>query len=196
MAERRGLEDVLHYFISEEEQERARRSALRLAPAANATPRVARIRWVLCADPSRLMRVALAVVWDSADNAYHTFREGQIKELIAKLAEADLVVGFNVIRFDYQVLRGYTDMDFAELPTFDLLDAVHARLGFRVSLGHLGEETLGEPKSADGLQSLKWWKEGRIDEIGEYCLRDVRATGELYGRVEKTLLPLFRGGPS
>jgi DEAD/DEAH box helicase domain-containing protein len=129
---------------------------------------------------AHLMRVALAVVWDSADNVYHTFREGQIKELLAMLGKADLVIGFNVIRFDYQVLRGYTDQDFAELPTFDLLDAVHARLGFRVSLGHLGEETLGEPKSADGLQSLQWWKEGRIDEIEHYCQQDVRILKELF----------------
>ena len=109
---------------------------------------------------AHLMRVALGVVWDSADDTFHTFREGDVAGLIAMLGQADLVVGFNVLRFDYRVLRGYTDADLEALPTFDLLDAVHKRIGFRVSLGHLGEETLGAPKSADGLQSLAWWKEG------------------------------------
>ncbi len=47
----------------------------------------------------------------------------------------------------------------------------------------------------DGSQVAKAYREGRIEEIGEYCLRDVRATAELYQRVSKTLLPLFRGGP-
>ena len=34
--------------------------------------------------------------------------------------------------------------------------------------------------SIDGSQVARAYREGRIDEIGEYCLRDVRATVELY----------------
>ncbi|MEW6072062.1 MAG: ribonuclease H-like domain-containing protein [Planctomycetota bacterium] len=45
--------------------------------------------------------------------------------------------------------------------------------------------------SIDGSQVARAYREGRIEEIGEYCLRDVRATGELYTRVANTLLPLF-----
>ena len=47
----------------------------------------------------------------------------------------------------------------------------------------------------DGSQVAGAYREGRIDEIGEYCLRDVRATGEVYEKLAPTLLPLFRGGP-
>ena len=46
--------------------------------------------------------------------------------------------------------------------------------------------------SIDGSQVGRAYREGRIEEIGEYCLRDVRATGELYAKVEPTLIPLFR----
>ena len=45
--------------------------------------------------------------------------------------------------------------------------------------------------SIDGSQVTRYYREGRIDEIGEYCLRDVRATAELFRKVEPTLLPLF-----
>ncbi len=45
--------------------------------------------------------------------------------------------------------------------------------------------------SIDGSQVGRAYREGRIEEIGEYCLRDVRATGELYTRVKDTLIPLF-----
>ncbi|MFB3117515.1 MAG: ribonuclease H-like domain-containing protein, partial [Myxococcota bacterium] len=93
--------------------------------------------------------------------------------LIERLGEADLVVGFNIISFDYAVLRGYTDADLSALPTFDMLVAIHQRLGYRLALGHLAEETLGASKGADGLQSLAWWKEGRVDEIEQYCRQDV-----------------------
>ncbi|MFT5289345.1 MAG: hypothetical protein ACI8QS_000741 [Planctomycetota bacterium] len=43
----------------------------------------------------------------------------------------------------------------------------------------------------DGSQVGRAYDEGRIDEIGEYCLRDVRATGELFKHLEHTLLPLL-----
>jgi hypothetical protein len=39
------------------------------------------------------------------------------------------------------------------------------------------------------------YRDGRIEDIGEYCLRDVRATAELYSKLAPTLLPLFKGGP-
>jgi len=48
--------------------------------------------------------------------------------------------------------------------------------------------------SIDGSQVGKAYREGRIDEIGEYCLRDVRATGQLFRRVEATLLPVLGRG--
>jgi DEAD/DEAH box helicase domain-containing protein len=122
---------------------------------------------------AHLMRLALAVAWDSRSGGFRSFHEEDVGDLLELLATADLVVGFNVRRFDYRVLQGYTDRDLGALCTFDLLDAIHARLGFRLSLGHLGEETLGESKSGDGLQSLRWWREGRVAEVEEYCRRDV-----------------------
>ena len=48
--------------------------------------------------------------------------------------------------------------------------------------------------SIDGSQVSRVYRAGRIDDIGEYCLRDVRATAQLYQKVEGTLLPLFQGG--
>jgi hypothetical protein len=48
--------------------------------------------------------------------------------------------------------------------------------------------------SIDGSQVSRVYRAGRIEEIGEYCLRDVRATAQLYCRLKDTLLPLFRGG--
>lgn len=45
--------------------------------------------------------------------------------------------------------------------------------------------------SIDGSQVGRAYREGRIDDIGEYCLRDVRATGELFRRLRTTILPPF-----
>jgi hypothetical protein len=47
--------------------------------------------------------------------------------------------------------------------------------------------------SIDGSQVGRFYREGRIDEIGEYCLRDTRATAQIYRRLEETILPVFQG---
>ena len=48
------------------------------------------------------------------------------------------------------------------------------------------------PKSKiDGSQVARAYREGRVEDIGEYCLRDVRATAELYRRLERTILPVI-----
>lgn len=46
----------------------------------------------------------------------------------------------------------------------------------------------------DGSQVGRAYRDGRIEDIGEYCLRDVRATAALYRKLETTLIPLFKGG--
>ncbi|HEX2485028.1 MAG TPA: DEAD/DEAH box helicase [Myxococcota bacterium] len=141
---------------------------------------------------AHLMRVAVAVLYEARAERFLRFREADVEALLARLRAADLVVGFNVRRFDYCVLRGYTDADLDALPTFDLLDEIHARLGFRLSLSHLGEETLARPKTADGLQALRWWREGRVEEIETYCRADVALLRDLVRHAQEREHLLFR----
>jgi DEAD/DEAH box helicase domain-containing protein len=141
---------------------------------------------------AHLMRVAVAVIFDTGVGRFESFREADVPALLERLEAADLVVGYNICRFDYAVLRGYTDRDLDALPTFDMLMAVHRRLGFRLPLGHLAEETLGVSKSADGLQSLEWWKQGRVDLVEEYCQRDVALLRDLLEHAERNGHLTFR----
>ena len=100
--------------------------------------------------------------------------------LVDLLCGADLVVGYNIRGFDYEVLRGYTDVDLQALPTLDLMYDLEDRLGFRPKLESVASATLGEGKSADGMQALEWWRMGEIDKIIDYCREDVRVTRDLY----------------
>ncbi|MGQ9694487.1 MAG: DEAD/DEAH box helicase [Thermodesulfobacteriota bacterium] len=127
-----------------------------------------------------LMRLAVAVIYDSQENSFTVFTEEQVHELIAKLQTAELIVGFNIFNFDYQVLRGYTSFPLGKLKTFDILEAVANCLGYRLSLNHLAHKTLQVMKTADGLQSLQWFKEGRINEVIAYCRQDVEITKNLF----------------
>jgi len=126
------------------------------------------------------MGISVGVLYDAKLDTYLTFLEDQIDELVDHLKKLELVIGFNNKRFDNLVLSAYTDYDLSSLPTLDLLQAVRDRLGYRLSLDHLAEHTLGVKKSANGLLALQWYKEGEIDKIAEYCRRDVEITRDLF----------------
>jgi DEAD/DEAH box helicase domain-containing protein len=68
----------------------------------------------------------------------------------------------------------------SQLPTLDLLEGIHQALGFRLSLKALATATLGISKPADGVQAVKWFRQGKIDQVLAYCQEDVRLTKELY----------------
>ncbi|MCF8068767.1 MAG: DEAD/DEAH box helicase [Desulfobacterales bacterium] len=127
-----------------------------------------------------LMLVSCVVIYDSKKKSYETFLEHQVHDLIDQLGNFDLIIGFNIKRFDYRVLQGYRNFNFKALPTLDLLELVHKRLGYRLGLDHLANVTLGVQKNADGLQALRWWKQGKVKEIVEYCQKDVKITRDLY----------------
>jgi DEAD/DEAH box helicase domain-containing protein len=127
-----------------------------------------------------LMKISCAVLYDSKQDRFIDFLENQVDRFIERLQTYDLIIGFNIKRFDYQVLRGYSDFNFQNLNNLDILEAVKNYLDFRLSLAHLASATLGQSKSADGLQALRWWQEGRILEIIKYCRQDVKITHDLY----------------
>jgi DEAD/DEAH box helicase domain-containing protein len=131
-----------------------------------------------------LMKISCIVLYDSKEDRFIDFMENQIPWFVERLQAFDLVVGFNIKRFDYQVLKGYSDFNFMRLNNLDILEDVKTYLGFRLSLAHLATITLGADKSGDGLQALQWWKQGRMLEIIEYCRQDVKLTRDLfrYGR--------------
>jgi DEAD/DEAH box helicase domain-containing protein len=128
----------------------------------------------------REMKMSLGVTYSTARGGYLIYGEAEVDELIKELRTADCVIGFNVLHFDYEVLEGYTLFDLSQVPTLDLILQVEKGIGKRVGLDALATETLGIGKTANGLEALKWWKEGKLREIAEYCCYDVKATKELH----------------
>jgi DEAD/DEAH box helicase domain-containing protein len=128
----------------------------------------------------RDMRLAVAVTYDAAQDTYYDYTEPDVERLIADLRDADLVVGYNLHRFDYEVLRRYTDDPLSDLPTVDMLQDLHVRLGWRPKLDNVATATLGESKSADGLQAVHWFRQGQLDKVLDYCRRDVEVTWRVY----------------
>jgi DEAD/DEAH box helicase domain-containing protein len=122
------------------------------------------------------MGMSVAVTYSTARGGYLVYGEKEVHGLIRELQRADLVVGFNNLRFDYEVLHGYTPLDLRQLPTLDMLVVLQNQLQHRLSLDAIATATFGVEKTAEGMQAIQWFKEGRLLEIAEYCCYDVKIT--------------------
>lgn len=144
----------------------------------------------------RDMRMSLGVTFSTARGGYRIYPEREVDALIEELRRADLVVGFNHIRFDYEVLHGYTVLDLSQVPSLDLLIELQKVLNHRLTLDSVASATFGAEKTADGMQALKWFKEGRLLEIAEYCCYDVKLTKLVheFGRQHRQLFYTNRNG--
>jgi len=122
------------------------------------------------------MGLSIGVTYSTARCEYRIYGEKQVDDLVKELQRADLVVGFNNLRFDYEVLHGYTALDLRQLPTLDMLVELQNQLQHRLSLDAIATATFGVEKTAEGMQALQWFKEGKLLEIAEYCCYDVKLT--------------------
>lgn len=126
------------------------------------------------------MGVSIAVAHDNGSGSTFVYRDYELDLLIEQLQQANLIVGFNLLRFDYSVLQPYTSVPLQHLPTFDILDNLWQQLGFRLSLDNLAGATLNVPKSGTGLLALEWFRNKEWDKLIAYCKNDVFITRDLF----------------
>jgi len=130
-------------------------------------------------DPASLS-ISLLVVYDYIDDTYRSYTEDTLGELWGTLEYTNLIIGYNSDHFDIPLLNKYYPGDLTTIPSLDLLVHVRNALGRRIRLDAIAEGTLGKNKIGHGLEAIKWWKEGRIEDIRKYCEEDVRITKEVY----------------
>jgi hypothetical protein len=128
-------------------------------------------------DKKRDMGMSIGVTYSTALGEYKIYSEDRVNDLVQQLLRADLVVGFNVVNFDYEVLMGYTILDLPhQLRTLDILVEIETIAGTKPKLENLALATLGFGKTGGGVDAIKWWREKRMMEIAEYCCFDVKVT--------------------
>src|SRR5215510_13057235 len=113
-------------------------------------------------DKIRDMRMSVAATYSTATGSYQVYAEADVPTLVAEMQRADLVVGFNNLNFDYEVLHAYTVFDLRQLPTLDLLVEVRKTLPHRLSLDSIAHATMGVEKTSAGMQAIRWFKEGKL----------------------------------
>ena len=119
-------------------------------------------------------------VHDSETDAYSSYLKEELPKMWPLFERAEVIIGYNSDHFDIPILNRYYAGDLSKIKSVDLLKEIKNVLGRRLKLDSVAQATLGKGKSGNGLEAVKWWAEGKIDKVREYCLDDVRITKELY----------------
>lgn len=127
-----------------------------------------------------LLKISVACAYDSGSDSYYSFEEKELHKLEDLMKQTDLIVGFNVRDFDMEVLAPYLVAPVKSFPVLDMLVEFEKSRGHRASLQSIAQATLGLSKSGSGWDAINLYKQGRIDELKQYCLDDVRITKEVY----------------
>ena len=126
------------------------------------------------------MKVTVVSIYEYEHDRYQSFDEHELGNLWPILERADRLIGFNSLHFDLPILgRNYAG-DLTKIPHLDILKVVKESTGNRIKLNDIARATLQIEKSADGLQAMEWYKEGKIAEIKKYCEQDVKVTKDVY----------------
>ena len=124
--------------------------------------------------------ISVGTFYDSETDKYVTVTIDELQTIWPLLEKADALVGYNSNHFDIPLLNKYYPGDLTQIKSIDLLEEIRKSLGRRLRLDSVAEATVGAKKSANGLQAVRWWREGKIAEIKKYCEQDVRVTKKVF----------------
>ncbi|MCA9363947.1 ribonuclease H-like domain-containing protein [Candidatus Kaiserbacteria bacterium] len=124
--------------------------------------------------------ISVASAYDSGTDTYTTVTVDELATLWPIFEHADVLVGYNSDHFDIPLLNKYYPGDLTQIKSIDLLADIRASLGKRLRLDSVAQATVGAKKSANGLQAVRWWHEGKIDEVKKYCEQDVKVTKKVF----------------
>lgn len=128
------------------------------------------------------MGIAVVCLYDYARDSYGVFGANELPDLQRIVDRTDVVVGFNSHSFDNRVLAANKVVVPANR-SYDLLAEIYAATGTRYSLDALARVNGSTGKNGSGARAPILWQEGRVTEVVNYCLQDVRLTKHLLDKV-------------
>ena len=140
------------------------------------------------------LSISVGCAYDSKTNTYTTVHVDEINKLWPIFEQAQVLVGYNSNHFDIPLLNKYYPGDLTKIKSIDLLEDIRISLGRRLRLDSVAQATIGAKKSANGLQAIKWWREGDIESIKKYCAQDVKVTKEIFEFALEHKKVLFKDG--
>ncbi|HVL87800.1 MAG TPA: hypothetical protein VM681_07355 [Candidatus Thermoplasmatota archaeon] len=151
-------------------------------------------------DDKHRFGVAVCAILDVPTSAWHVFSEKPVAgcEDLRSLFEfvercralGCTLIGHNIVNFDWTVLagefeaRGYVpdwrSYGPGRMRLVDTLLSLYQFLGYRPSLEQLAQHNLGESKAMMSHDAPTRWREGRLEEVVNYCKDDVEKTYKIW----------------
>ncbi len=136
------------------------------------------------------LKISVVAAYSYAEDRYFVYEEGEMAALAALFRNAARIVGFSMNRYDIPVLTHYfrrlkgegPPPDLWAMERIDLLKEVELATGRRIGLARLAEANFGVSKTHHGSEAGALYHEGKLDELKDYCLNDVKLTKDLYDR--------------
>lgn len=159
--------------------------------------------------------VAVACLWEHTTRRMRIYSKDDVERLRDRLLKADLITGYNILNFDYPVIWGIEKHEWLHhkrtgireklLPkTNDLLRRIWLSRGLNPdsfsrdhggwSLDLVAGETLGAKKIGHGADAPKWYQQGHVLRVANYCADDVALERDLAEFVDKYKYVLRDGG--
>lgn len=133
------------------------------------------------------LRISVVGVYSYLHNKYFCYDEHEMEKLAVLFRESSRIVGFSSNRYDVPVLQHHfeklpdaTGLDLFSKDRVDLLEEIEIATGRRISLERLSQANLGSGKLGEGAHAIELYKEGKMDELKAYCLKDVELTKALF----------------
>lgn len=133
-------------------------------------------------DPADL-DISVVSLYDDTEDIYTSVTIDNISKIWPILEKADALVGYNSNHFDIPLLNKYYPGELTHIKSIDVLEDIRKSFGRRIRLDDVAKATIGTKKNADGLQAVRWWREGKIDQIIKYCEQDVRVTKDVFNYI-------------
>ncbi len=137
------------------------------------------------------MGISVLGAYDFVDERYRVICEDNKEEWLDLINDRDLIVSFNGIKFDNEVVKHVWGYEVPLEKNYDILVEMWRAKGFNpdafVNETH-GGHGLDVTCKANGLQSKTGhgafapieWQRGNIGHVIDYCLQDVKLTKELF----------------
>jgi hypothetical protein len=130
------------------------------------------------------LKISVVGVYSYDQDKYFTFEENEMPALAELFAGAKRIIGFSMNRYDVPVLNNYFQKlagpNLWDKERIDLLEEIELIMRQKISLSRLAEANLGVKKDRKGSEAIALYRDGKMDELKEYCLKDVQLTKELY----------------
>ncbi|MEK7553541.1 MAG: ribonuclease H-like domain-containing protein [Patescibacteria group bacterium] len=132
------------------------------------------------------LEVSLIGLYSYNQDKFFAFEESEFAEAVEMIKTAGMIIGFSISRFDLPVLKKhFGNFDIFSIPYMDILDEIEFSFGKRVGLDILAKANLGYGKNGHSLEAAGLYRDGKMEELKNYCLNDVKITKELYELAKK-----------